>query len=139
MLKCIQFYCIAQTVSMDTATATSSNAGATTEDEYSYSDADADDDPEFFFESDHLALRGNPDYTAVLRTIAILQTQRIQVTKDIDRLASAKKAALDAPEEFIQQLAKGELKLPGPISVIDVSWMSSFCAHLELQENSFVF
>lgn len=84
-------------------------------------DSDRDGE-EFYFESDHLALRGNTDYTSVLRTIAVLQSQRIQVTKDIDTLASAEKLALENPEEFIQKLARGELDaLPGPINIIDVS------------------
>lgn len=75
---------------------------------------------EFFFESDHLALRGNSDYTAVLRTIAILQTQRIQVTKDIDVLATAERQALADPELFVQKLSKGEIQMPGPVNVVDV-------------------
>lgn len=76
---------------------------------------------EFYFESDHLALRGDPDYSAVLRTIAILQAQRIQATKDIDKIAEAERVALADPEEFIEKLAKGEpLNLPGPINVIEV-------------------
>lgn len=77
---------------------------------------------EFYFESDHLALRGDPDYSAVLRTIAILQAQRIQVTKDIDKIAEAERVALADPEEFIGKLSKGEsLNLPGPINVIEVN------------------
>lgn len=84
-------------------------------------DSDRDNE-EFYFESDHLALRGNADYTSVLRTIAVLQSQRIQVTKDIDTLASAEKVALENPDDFIQKLARGELDaLPGPINIIDVS------------------
>lgn len=77
---------------------------------------------EFYFESDHLALRGNVDYTTMLRTIAVLQSQRIQVIKDIDILANAEKNALEKPEEFLQKIAKGEMdSLPGPINIIDVS------------------
>lgn len=40
--------------------------------------------PEFTFETDHEALRNNPDYVALLRTFAILQAQKIQAVKDID-------------------------------------------------------
>lgn len=87
------------------------------DDHQSASDPENDD---FYFESDHLALRGNADYTAVLRTIAILQTQRIQVTKDIDRLAMAEQKAMDDPEEFVRQLGAGELQMPGAVSVADV-------------------
>lgn len=89
-------------------------------------EVDVDDDSdadykEFFFESDHLALRGNADYTSVLRTIAILQAQRIQVTKDIDRLAAAEKRALDDPDEFVKQLAAGSLQMPGAVTAVEVS------------------
>lgn len=88
------------------------------DDHQSASDPENDD---FYFESDHLALRGNPDYTAVLRTIAILQTQRIQVTKDIDVLATAERQALDDPEGFVRRLGAGEVRMPGPVNVVDVS------------------
>lgn len=39
--------------------------------------AEEDDEPdEFFFESDHLALKGNKDYLSLLKTLTILQAQR---------------------------------------------------------------
>lgn len=86
------------------------------------SDSDCTSDTEeFFFESDHLAFRGNADYTAVLRTLAILQTQKIQAAKDIEKLAKAEKSALENPEEFIQKLSRGEMnELPGPITIAEV-------------------
>ena len=34
---------------------------------------------EFYFETDHEALRGNPDYHKLLRTYAVLQAKKIQV------------------------------------------------------------
>lgn len=91
--------------------------GCGDDDHQSQSDPENDD---FYFESDHLALRGNIDYTAVLRTIAILHTQRIQASKDIDRLAIAERQALDDPEAFVRRLTAGELHMPGAISVADV-------------------
>lgn len=89
-------------------------------DEDLHTDSDPEND-DFYFESDHLALRGNSDYTAVLRTIAILQTQRIQVTKDIDLLATAERQGLDDPDAFVRRLSAGELLMPGPVSVAEVS------------------
>lgn len=90
-----------------------------------FADESTDEEPaenEFYFESDHLALRGDPDYAAVLRTIAILQAQRIQATKDIDKIAAAEKDALEEPEMFLKRLTNGEpLNLPGPINVLEVS------------------
>lgn len=80
------------------------------------------DTEEFYFESDHLAFRGNADYTSVLRTFAILQTQKIQAAHDIEKLAKAEKAALDNPEEFIRKLRRGEMDgLPGPITIAEVN------------------
>lgn len=77
---------------------------------------------EFYFESDHVALRGNPDYCAVLRTLATLEAQRIQATKAIDKLVASQKKALQNPEEFIKKLMSGEnLDLPGPIQIAEVN------------------
>ena len=38
-----------------------------------------DENETYFFESDHVALKGNADYQKVLRSIAVLEAQRIQV------------------------------------------------------------
>ena len=40
---------------------------------------DDDDTGTYYFESDHVALKGNPDYQLMLRTVAVLEAQRIQV------------------------------------------------------------
>lgn len=73
---------------------------------------------EFYFESDHLALRGNADYRSVLRTIVILEAQRIEAAKHIEKLAEEEYIALRDPEAFVQKLAKNEsLDLPGPINI----------------------
>lgn len=89
----------------------------------SVSDCDYDSDQEeFYFESDHLALRGNTDYRNVLRTIVVLEAQRIQATKDIDKLAEAEVVALRDPEIFVQKLTRNaKLDLPGPINIQAVS------------------
>lgn len=86
------------------------------------SDSDCNSDTEeFYFESDHLAFRGNADYTSVLRTLAILHTQKIQAANDIEKLAKAEKSALENPDEFIRKLSRGEMdELPGPITIAEV-------------------
>lgn len=77
---------------------------------------------EFYFESDHLALRGNPDYRAVLRTIVVLESQRIEVAKHIDKIADMKRTALQNPMEFIKKLTTGYgLDISGPINIQNVS------------------
>lgn len=84
-------------------------------------DEDNSDNEDFYFESDHLALRGNPDYRSVLRTIVILEAQRIEAAKHIDRIAQVKIRAMQDPEEFIKVLAMGDhLDLPGPINIQNV-------------------
>lgn len=91
------------------------------ENETEHSDEYETDNEDFYFESDHLALRGNADYRAVLRTIVILEAQRVEAAKDIDRLAEAEKDALDNPEEFIKKLGAGDgLNLPGQINIQNV-------------------
>lgn len=80
------------------------------------------DNEEFYFESDHLALRGNSDYRAVLRTIVILEAQRIEASKHIDKIAQVHRRAIDDPEEFLKKLMSKEgLKLPAPINIQNVS------------------
>lgn len=81
--------------------------------------ASSDDEcDEFFFESDHLALRGNADYRAVLRTIVILEAQRMEATRHIDRIGEVQREALRDPETFLKKLQSGEgLDLPGRINI----------------------
>ena len=69
---------------------------------------------EFTFESDHEALRGNRDYLSVLRSLAVLQAQKIQAVKDLEVLQEAKIQALKDPLAFVEELQTGkELNLPG--------------------------
>lgn len=76
---------------------------------------------DFYFESDHLALRGNADYRAVLRTIVILESQRIEAAKHIDKIAEVKRNALQDPCGFIKKLRSGQgLDIPGPINIQQV-------------------
>lgn len=78
------------------------------------------DNEEFYFESDHLALRGNPDYTSVLRTLAVLEAQRIQASRDLEKLAVLQKTALDDPLKFIQKVKSNEQLAPGPINIAEI-------------------
>lgn len=90
-------------------------------------DEDHSDNEDFYFESDHLALRGNPDYRSVLRTIVILEAQRIEAAKHIDRIAQVKISAMQDPENFIKVLTSGgRLDLPGPINIQNVRFKEKF-------------
>ena len=43
----------------------------------------------YCFESDHVALKGNPDYHRLLRTICVLEAQRSKALKDLELLHEA--------------------------------------------------
>ncbi|KAK8775426.1 hypothetical protein V5799_031229 [Amblyomma americanum] len=76
---------------------------------------DLDDIGEFFFESDHLALRGNSDYRNALKTLAVLEAQRVQVVQDIEKLIEVRDEALEDPIRFVERLQKKEdLGIPVP-------------------------
>ncbi|KAM7358009.1 ada2a-containing complex component 1 [Cochliomyia hominivorax] len=62
----------------------------------------------FYFESDHLALRGNRDYTNMLRTIAVLEAQKIRVQQHIEELALAKNRYMEDPELFLRKIKNNE-------------------------------
>lgn len=92
------------------------NSMSISDDEYN-SDGD-----EFYFESDHLALRGNSDYRSLLRTIVILEAQKIEAVKHIDQICEAHRIATSDPETFVTRLASGEkLNVPRPINIQNVS------------------
>ena len=84
-----------------------------------------DEEPsEFYFESDHLALKGNKDYTALLKTIVILEAQRTQAIEDLDKLLSIRSKALKDPISFVAQIQNGELpELPGPQKIAEIPYI----------------
>lgn len=103
-------------------------------DEGNIDDEYDDDNEEFYFESDHLALRGNADYRSVLRTIVILEAQRIEATKHIDLITEAEKMALDDPETFLQKLSSGKnLNLPARINIQNVCFLDFFLIPREIE------
>ena len=68
----------------------------------------SDSEDVFTFESDHMALRGNADYLALVRTLCVLEAQRSQAVKDIERLNKAKEEALKDPLGMVERLQRGE-------------------------------
>ncbi|XP_064862072.1 ZZ-type zinc finger-containing protein 3-like [Oncorhynchus nerka] len=86
-----------------------------------------EDDPDvYYFESDHLTLKHNKDYQRLLQTVGVLEAQRTQSIRDLERLARQQREALRDPVSFVEQLQKQvELDLPRPQRVVqlpDVSW-----------------
>ncbi|KAJ2946592.1 hypothetical protein O0L34_g12647 [Tuta absoluta] len=69
-------------------------------------------DGEFAFETDHLALRGNKDYSELLKYVVNLEAQKIQALKDLDEIAEKQSKALDNPLEFVQDLKAGKIVFP---------------------------
>lgn len=102
-----------------------------------HNDQSSDDDDEynsdnedFYFESDHLPLRGNSDYRAVLRSIVILEAQRIEVAKHIDKIAQVQQRALRDPEGFLKKLTSNEgFELPGTIDIQNVNIHENNCSN----------
>lgn len=76
---------------------------------------DSDNTGEFYFESDHVALKGNVDYLNLLKTIAVLEAQSIKAIQDYDKLLTIQKAVLQDPMKFVEKLQRGEdLGIPEP-------------------------
>ncbi|XP_060066082.1 ZZ-type zinc finger-containing protein 3-like [Ylistrum balloti] len=61
----------------------------------------------YYFESDHTALKGNPDYQTLLKTVILLESQRIQAMKDLDKLHQCQAEALKDPISFVEKLQSG--------------------------------
>lgn len=116
--------------SLQTATDTVDGQSTTDGVVQEQSGEDLDDIGEFFFESDHLALRGNSDYRNMLKTLAVLEAQRVQVIQDIEKLIEVREEALADPIRFVERLQKKEdvgipiRQLVAPIPNIDWSQYS---------------
>ena len=76
---------------------------------------------EFYFESDHLALKENKDYHALLKTLVVLETQKIQAINDLDTLFLEKKRAKEDPLGFVEKLKTGiKISLPNTLKVKEI-------------------
>ena len=80
---------------------------------------------EFYFETDHEVLRNNSDYHSLLKTLAILQAQKIQAVKDIENLIQCKQLAAKNPSNFLSDFNEKFAKLPNKQNVPkvpDIDW-----------------
>ncbi|XP_065185642.1 ZZ-type zinc finger-containing protein 3-like [Sycon ciliatum] len=68
----------------------------------------------FYFESDQLALKGNPDHDVLLRTLVTLKAQRCQAVKDLDVLHQTRALALADPAAFVEELRNDPTQLEIP-------------------------
>lgn len=68
---------------------------------------------QFYFESDHLALKNNKHYHILLQTLLVLESQRTQAVKDLETLYQQQAKALQDPVAFVEKLQNNEpLNLP---------------------------
>ncbi|XP_047473792.1 ZZ-type zinc finger-containing protein 3-like isoform X3 [Penaeus chinensis] len=80
-----------------------------------------DETGEYYFESDPLALKGNPDYQLLMKTLVRLQAQRSKAVRDMERLQEMREQALRDPLHFVTALQNGEnLNLPGPQEIVQI-------------------
>lgn len=100
---------------------------------------------EYCFETDQLALKGNADYQALLRfvtlvnffiwesyftfypysirTLAVLEGQRMIAVQNMEKIIPLKKEALESPLTFIEKLQRGEnMDFPQPQVIAEVSY-----------------
>ncbi|XP_032669671.1 ZZ-type zinc finger-containing protein 3 [Odontomachus brunneus] len=85
----------------------------------------SDEENEFYFESDHLALKGNKDYCEFVKTIVILEAQRTQAIQDLDKLMSIQSKAINDPISFVAQLQTGDLpELPGLQKIAEIPYIN---------------
>lgn len=96
-------------------------------------------DEPFYFESDSLALRANPDYSCLLKTLVLLEVQRTKAIQDLEKLVDAKEKALENPLEFIEKLSRGEsFELPTRQSVYllpEIDWNKYYeCVNISSEE-----
>jgi len=67
---------------------------------------------EFYFETDHEALRGNPDYHKLLKIYAVLQAKKIQAVQDVEHLLGAREIAMKHPQKFLKKFNEQMSQLP---------------------------
>ncbi|XP_034841425.1 ZZ-type zinc finger-containing protein 3 [Maniola hyperantus] len=79
-----------------------------------------DYDGEFAFETDHLAIRGNKDYSELLKYIIQLEAQKINALHDIEDLCETQNKALEDPVGFVQGLQSGKVNFPPHQKIEDV-------------------
>ena len=75
---------------------------------------------QYYFESDHEAIRNNPDYLALMKTYAILQAKKIKAVKDVEDLLSARNMALKDPRKFLIKFQEEFQKLPSAQRIPEV-------------------
>ncbi|RNA11310.1 ZZ-type zinc finger-containing 3 [Brachionus plicatilis] len=91
------------------------------------------DNEPFYFETDTVALRNNPDYSCLLKTLVLLEGQRVKACQDLENLLELKEQAMGDPINFVKKI--NELKAPCRQKVYllpDIDWNKYYdCVDLE--------
>lgn len=83
-------------------------------------ETDLEDDL-FYFESEHLALKGNKEYHELVKTLVILQAQQKRAIKDYEKVETIKQECLKDPLGTVEKLKRGEdLGIPDLQVIADV-------------------
>ncbi|KAJ8938540.1 hypothetical protein NQ318_016911 [Aromia moschata] len=65
------------------------------------------EDDLFYFESDHLALKGNKNYCEVLKTVVVLSALREKAIKDFNKVVELRKDAVEHPFKTLEKIQNG--------------------------------
>lgn len=99
-----------------------------------HSEETPDSDGEFAFETDHLAIRGNKDYSELLKYIAQLEAQKISALHDIEELCETKNKALEDPIQFVQDLQSGNINFPPHQRIADLPVIDWSAYNIDTEE-----
>ncbi|KAI4471288.1 zinc finger zz domain containing 3 [Holotrichia oblita] len=80
-----------------------------------------EEDDLFYFESDHLALKGNIEYSDLMKTLFVLEAQRRRAIDDYNKVIQLQKEFEKDPMLLVKKLKTGEsLGIPDMQHIIDV-------------------
>ena len=71
---------------------------------------------EFYFESDHPALKADPEYRALLRLLVRLESRKLCCVEEVEELLQARHGAVANPLAFLADLQRGAVQLPTGIT-----------------------
>ncbi|GJQ71123.1 hypothetical protein Trydic_g1027 [Trypoxylus dichotomus] len=80
-----------------------------------------EEDDLFYFESDHLALKGNIEYSELIKTLFVLEAQRKKAIDDYNKVIQLQKELEKDPMLLVERLKNGgSLGVPDMQHIIDV-------------------
>uniref|UniRef100_A0A1B6KSG1 ZZ-type zinc finger-containing protein 3 n=1 Tax=Graphocephala atropunctata TaxID=36148 RepID=A0A1B6KSG1_9HEMI len=94
----------------------------------------------FYFETDDPALKENSDYHKLLKTLCILQAQRVKAIKDVERLELLRLKVMKDPIGYLERFARGETLSDFPsrtevVKIPEIDW-SKYSVSSNMEEPS---